>query len=53
MSERLLLTGNHAAGYAAMLSRVEVISAYEGLTIAFDAVDGAVAGLPVVDPVPT
>jgi phosphoribosyl 1,2-cyclic phosphodiesterase len=32
---------------------VEVISAYEGLTIAFDAVDGAVAGLPVVDPVPT
>ena len=28
MSERLLLTGNHAAAYGAMLSRVEVISAY-------------------------
>ena len=28
MPERLLLTGNHAAAYGAMLSRVEVISAY-------------------------
>ncbi len=28
MSERLLLTGNHAAAYGAMLSRAEVISAY-------------------------
>ena len=28
MSERLLLTGNHAAAYGAMLSRPEVISAY-------------------------
>ena len=28
MSERHLLTGNHAASYGAMLSRVEVISAY-------------------------
>ena len=28
MSERLLLTGNHAAAYGAMRSRVEVISAY-------------------------
>lgn len=28
MSERLLLTGNHAAAYGAMLARAEVISAY-------------------------
>jgi pyruvate/2-oxoacid:ferredoxin oxidoreductase alpha subunit len=28
MPERLLLTGNHAAAYGAMLSKVEVISAY-------------------------
>lgn len=28
MSERLLLTGNHAAAYGAMLARTEVISAY-------------------------
>ena len=28
MPERLLLTGNHAAAYGAMLSRAEVISAY-------------------------
>lgn len=28
MSERLLLTGNHAAAYGAMLARPEVISAY-------------------------
>jgi pyruvate/2-oxoacid:ferredoxin oxidoreductase alpha subunit len=28
VSERLLLTGNHAAAYGAMLSRAEVISAY-------------------------
>ena len=28
MSERLLLTGNHAAAYGALLSRVQVISAY-------------------------
>lgn len=28
MSERLLLTGNHAAAYGAMLSKAEVISAY-------------------------
>ncbi len=28
MPERLLLTGNHAAAYGAMLSRTEVISAY-------------------------
>ena len=28
MSERLLLTGNHAAAYGATLSRAEVISAY-------------------------
>ncbi|MDJ0961707.1 MAG: pyruvate ferredoxin oxidoreductase [Acidimicrobiia bacterium] len=28
MRERLLLTGNHAAAYGAMLSRAEVISAY-------------------------
>ena len=28
MSERHLLTGNHAAAYGALLSRVQVISAY-------------------------
>ena len=28
MPERLLLTGNHAAAYGAMLSKSEVISAY-------------------------
>ncbi|MEO0157272.1 MAG: pyruvate ferredoxin oxidoreductase, partial [candidate division WOR-3 bacterium] len=28
MAERKLLTGNHAASYGAMLSRVQVISAY-------------------------
>ena len=28
MPERLLLTGNHAAAYGAMLSKTEVISAY-------------------------
>jgi phosphoribosyl 1,2-cyclic phosphodiesterase len=32
---------------------VEVIGAYEGLTVAFDTLEGAVAGLPDADAVPT